>query len=46
MGDKPLVLYQAVMPEDYQEILALLTGPFTNQEPLNQSGIIQLLIPK
>ena len=39
MADKPLILYQSVMPEDYSQILALLTGPFTDQEPLNQSGI-------
>lgn len=37
MADKPLILYQSVMPEDYSQILALLTGPFTDQEPLNQS---------
>ena len=32
---------QATVPKDYPEILFLLTGPFTDQEPLNKSLLDQ-----
>ena len=35
--EKPVISYQLVTPEDRAEILNLLVGPFTDEEPLSQS---------